>query len=443
MLTVDEEVSLEDSSISIEIKTYKTPLADFYNGLVPPLPPYVQPPGSPGIPPNNDVTINTDFVGYYSRTQAPISYIYNTPVYGIDGSITVPARSGNLYISAKSLLLSKGAQLETDSSTELNQSAVLGDIDINVRESVRILDSGSGVFSRIGNSLDIATGNIRIHGNSLILKDGGQISTTIEGSASTSNVGNIDLKLDQLLLMQNGGKITASAGKNASFLIPYILRGGISVADLVPGNNATSGGNAGVIGIAGGNIRLEIPDGFIVSKGNSDILANSYFGSGGTVNITTKKAFGLVKRDWKELTRLLNTTSPDELDVSRLSTSDVVAISQTSPNLNGQVNINTLNVDPGRGLERLPAEPRTTDVTDSCQVSNGKEAVQFYDIGRGGLPPRPEDPLSMDLIEWSAPPIDQASPLADKSTAWSQASEPATKFSVAAATRLVPPCQSH
>jgi large exoprotein involved in heme utilization and adhesion len=91
-----------------------------------------------------------------------------------------------------------------------------------------------------------------------------------------------------------------------------------------------------------------------------------------------------------------------QLDPNRLPTNDITAISQDNPNLNAQVNINTPDIDPSRGLIALPAvvvnSPRLAG--SNCNAFIGKKGSEFTITGRGGLPPSPDDFLSSDVV-WS------------------------------------------
>jgi filamentous hemagglutinin family protein len=425
-LRIDKEINLNNSLILLEIKTSQNDLSIYEDGRIP-LIPYIP------LPPPMSIPGFSNFLEQLQHWQTwndnKISEV-NRP-HEI-GAISIPANTGNLDISAKSILLSDGAQIKINTSTKLNKNATVGNIKINARESVKIIGSESGIFSRVGNSNGVAVGNIIITGNALVLKDSGQISTTVEGQVGTPYGGNINLSFQKLILLKNHGTITTIIGKSVTRV--NNTGQGILISDLLGETMPTE-----YYTIGAGNIRIKVPDGFIAAAGNSDIQANSYAGWGGQIAIDAKDVIGLVKRTRKELMDVLKTNTPDDLDGFQLLTNDVIAISQTSDLFNGKVDVNSLNLDPGNGLNQVPKEPRATDVADSCQVSQGTEAVQFYDIGRGGLPPRPEDPLSIDLIEWSTPV--SASP--QSSTARAQNSEPSSKSPAAGTTRLIPPCQSH
>jgi large exoprotein involved in heme utilization and adhesion len=126
-------------------------------------------------------------------------------------------------------------------------------------------------------------------------------------------------------------------------------------------------------------------------------------GSGGRVNITTQQIFGLIPRTRAALLQLQNTDNPAELNPSRLPTNDITAISQASPALNGQVVLNTLGVDPSRGVVELPATlaDQSGLIAQTCSATT-REANRFVYVGRGGLPPNPSGLLSANaaLVDW-------------------------------------------
>jgi filamentous hemagglutinin family protein len=208
-----------------------------------------------------------------------------------------------------------------------------------------------------------AAGNLTVSARSIELNNQGSITTT----ATSGNGGNITMQLQDLLLLRRNSQISATAG------------------------TAQQDGN-------GGNITINAPKGFIVAppNENSDITANAFQGSGGKVNINAAGIFGLKPLSRQELERSLQTTDPTKLDPNQLPTSDITAISQTNPSLNGEVNLNTPETDPSQGLQELP-----TDIIDVsglinqnlCVASQGSE---FIITGRGGLPPSPYEVMNAD-----------------------------------------------
>ena len=73
--------------------------------------------------------------------------------------------------------------------------------------------------------------------------------------------------------------------------------------------------------------------------------------------------------------------------------------------IDGEVEINTLDVDPSQGLVTLPEElvDVSNQIAQGCPASVRSGESKFVITGRGGLPPNPNEPLTGDnvLTEWS------------------------------------------
>ncbi|MCA1990827.1 MAG: filamentous hemagglutinin N-terminal domain-containing protein [Coleofasciculus sp. S288] len=254
----------------------------------------------------------------------------------------------------------------------------------------RVLSRGSS----FGNA-----GNLEITADTISLNNQGElIAETFSGEG-----GNISLQVQDLLLMRRNSLISATAG------------------------TAPAGGN-------GGNITINADDGFIIAVPgeNSDIRANAFTGNGGRIEITTQAIFGLQFRE--EDTPLSDFTASSEFG------------------LDGDVNINTLGVDPSRGLTTLPDEPRDSDVAEGCQASEGQDTVEYFEIGRGGTPPRPDEPLQGDTViaDWieldaeiqsgsDAATATSSSHLADNGQGRGNHTVKASTIT----SQLLPTCQSH
>lgn len=218
-------------------------------------------------------------------------------------------------------------------------------------------------------------GNLEVTAKNIRLNNQGTISAeTFSGQG-----GDITLKVEEFLLLRRNSQISATAG------------------------TAQQGGN-------GGNITIDAL--FVISapQENSDITANAFSGQGGKVTINATDIFFLESLSRDELSRqLLSSDSLSgtlgdrtKLDPNRLQTNDITAISQDNPNLNGQVNINTPDIDPSRGLIALPAVVVNSPglVASNCNAFIGKKGSEFTITGRGGLPLSPDDFLSSDVV-WS------------------------------------------
>jgi filamentous hemagglutinin family protein len=193
-----------------------------------------------------------------------------------------------------------------------------------------------------------AGGEIRLQAGSLTLNNG-TLSAQID--QTEENVGNIFLNVQNLLLLRNGSQISTTVG--------------------TPGTRSN-----------GGNIFINAGAIVAVPNENSDITANAFEGMGGRISISTDNIFGI---DFRErLTPL----------------SDITASSDAG--LTGTVVINTSGIDPTRGLENLPQDNINVQVAQGCQVgTNGESNISFYNLGRGGVPPSPDDLLNSPFTgEW-------------------------------------------
>ncbi len=133
----------------------------------------------------------------------------------------------------------------------------------------------------------------------------------------------------------------------------------------------------------GGNIVLDVADGFILSvySENNDIIASAERGNGGNISITTQGLFGI------------------EPNPERTPFSDITASSRFG--LDGAIAINNLEIDPSQSIIELPIT--TIDVSQLVQqrclggrVSEGVLQGEFTIIGRGGLPASPQEYLVQD-----------------------------------------------
>lgn len=202
-----------------------------------------------------------------------------------------------------------------------------GDLRLNAGR-VRVNQSEITVSSRNGpaGNLTITTPDLRL--------DRGTLSAETGGSGTGAN---IRLEgLEALLLLRHGSLISANAGAQAN----------------------------------GGNITILSPS-FVIAQPfeNSDIVANAVRGSGGEITITTNAIFGLAFRP--KLTPRSDITASSEFGTS------------------GTVALNTLNLDPSRGLTQLPTDlvDRTSQIAQGCSVggSSVEKESRFTIAGRGGV----------------------------------------------------------
>jgi filamentous hemagglutinin family protein len=249
----------------------------------------------------------------------------------------------NLFLSDR--LFIDNASIE--SSTTEGSTGDGGSIFIDP-QAVEIRNQGRVAVNSEGEGVG---GNITVISDTLSLLD----ASSIVAETVSTDGGNITLDLGNLLLMRNGSLISTTAG------------------------TAEAGGNGGIITIA-------MPDGLIlgVPQENSDIAADAFEGDGGRVDITARAILGLEFRD------------------RRTSLSDITASSEGGGRP-GVVDITTLDVDPTQGLDAPPEEPRSTEIAEGCAVAGTAETASYFDYGRGGKLPAPEDLMFGNAIiaEWT------------------------------------------
>ncbi|MEC4812433.1 MAG: filamentous hemagglutinin N-terminal domain-containing protein [Scytonema sp. PMC 1069.18] len=266
--------------------------------------------------------------------------IANTSAQGNGGDIKITARD--------SVTLTGNAKLAVESSNTGNG----GTISINTRQlttedNAKI--SASAEKKGKGGSINIQAETLKL--------DRGQIIS----QSKESQAGDITLNLNDLLLMRHHSAISASAGTPKSI------------------------GN-------GGNININIKDGFVIAlpTENSDIIANAFGGNGGRIDIRASRILGLQQQGPEELNKISTNRS-----------SDISASSDVGTQ--GQVSIQTPNIDPSQGLVQLSTE--LIDPTgliaagcgsNSSRVAQGKS--EFVLTGRGGLPANPDDALSAGAV---------------------------------------------
>jgi len=325
---------------------------------------------------------------------------------------TIGQRSGNggtLTINTPSLSITNGAQLLATTEGSGNS----GDIVLNIDDTLTVDGTDSAILADTVNRPSngtIATGNggnILIDPDLVTISNGGRIAVNSQG---TGEAGIIRLQAGSLVL--DRGLISAETVSNTGGDIF------LTIADVIAMQNnsriSTTAGTAGAGG-DGGNITINTRYLVATPDENNDITANAFTGRGGRVSITADGIFGLVPRSRAELENLLGTTDPALLDPTFLTTSDITAISQTNPNLNGDVIIQTPDTDPIRGVTTLPANlvDASRLVAQGCAAGNTivDRRGSLIVTGRGGLPPSPTDPLREDnvLIGWETLPASSTS----------------------------------
>jgi filamentous hemagglutinin family protein len=229
------------------------------------------------------------------------------------------SNGGNIIISASSLEIQDGASITVDSR-------------------------GRGQ----GGDVDIRTGSLGISNQA-----------RLSAGTASSNGGNINLQIDDVMLLRHRSNITTEAGTERA------------------------GGN-------GGNIRINAPFVVAVPSEDSNINANAFQGNGGNINIASQGLLGLQVSDRPTLL------------------SDITASSEFG--ITGTVIITRPDVDPSQGVIEFPTEvvDASNQISQICANEASGTSSEFVITGRGGLPPAPTQLVSADAVVVRLAELDEA-----------------------------------
>ncbi|MCT7982228.1 filamentous hemagglutinin N-terminal domain-containing protein [Laspinema sp. A4] len=342
--------------------------------------------------------IGTDSTGFasglFSQSQPFAEVNPNSPDPILN--FNTGGNAGDIIVSANRVILREGGAISADTFTdgqggsvtlETSQLDISGKSNFPPLQSLPTQDADGLLPSRItvtttgpGNA-----GTLNIAAEQVNISDGAKVS--VDARFGGGSAGNLQVTSSEFNL--NSGRFSAetASGEGGNIQLQaetILMREGSQIS--------TTAGTANLPG-SGGNIDINTE--IIAALENSNISANAFDGSGGAIAIDAEALFGLTARTRSELETLLNTdlTQFDpSLDLP--NTSDITAISRTDPALSGQIDLNTPDIDPSRGVVAL--DNNIVDVSglidrDPCRIV---ENSQFLQTGKGGIPPSPTDTLT-------------------------------------------------
>jgi len=277
--------------------------------------------------------------------------------------------AGDININTPQLKVENGGRIAVTTQGQGNA----GNINLIVANNLTLTGNNTGVFANTTANSTGNGGNIFIDPIAVFINNGAQISVNSQGSGIG---GNIDLFAQKLFLDQgtiNATTVSNTGGNINLQIVDYILMRHGSLISTTAGSEGGAG--------TGGNISIDTKFLIAVPFENSDITANSFGGAGGNIKINAQGIFGLGIRS--QLTPL----------------SDITAFSLFDPSLNGNIIINTPDIDPSNSLAQLPeavVDPNQLISQNPCQ--KGKNS-QFIITGRGGIPMTPEQLQGNNIIQ--------------------------------------------
>ncbi|MBD2457456.1 filamentous hemagglutinin N-terminal domain-containing protein [Nostoc sp. FACHB-87] len=312
---------------------------------------------------------------------------------------------GQILVNTPILQLKNGGAILSSGYSSGNA----GDITINAKESVEIINSSTFDFSPVGTTFlnsrissdivtppdflqailglpTIATGNsgsIVINTHQITLTNGASVSVanTAPRKNGQANVGDLKITTNYLTL-QGRSRLLADTFSSEGGNIQLQVRDLLLLRD-----NSSISTTAGLqeTGGNGGNIDINTKFLVAVPDENSDITANAFSGKGGLIRINAQGIFGI------------------ETSETLTKRSDITAFSQQNPLLNGEIIINTPNADISNELAALPTNVVDVSrlITQGCAastVASRQSQSQFIITGRGGIPPQPNHALRVPAI---------------------------------------------
>lgn len=262
----------------------------------------------------------------------PITQI---PPTGVNSTVlpTGIGNGGGIQIIANTLSLRNGAQL---SSATAGQGTA-GRIDIQA-ERVDLDESAVSVSSTGAGQ----TGDLLIQAGKTVRLDN---QAQVIAQTRSGNGGNITVQSGGSVVLRRGSQISTTAG------------------------TAQAQGN-------GGNITIDTIALVAVPLENSSITARAFTGKGGNIQINAQAIYGF------------------QTDSTQPNLSAINASSQLG--IDGNVTLNTPEVDPSRSAIELPTVPIPgNQIAQLCPRGNSNRSLEAFVVsGRGSAPPNPMNALT-------------------------------------------------
>lgn len=289
-----------------------------------------------------------------------VTIIGAEPGVSFSGIVTQvePGATGNggvVRVKAKTLTLTDGGAIT--GGTRGNGDA--GSVYVDIEEEITIQGQDSAIAARTLTERD--AGNLSITTHTLHINDFGEVTVAaLNPNGLSGNAGNLTVNAQYIRLTNNAtitGSTTSGQGGNLDIKALCIIM-------LFDSEISTTAGTANLPG-DGGNININT--GAIAGLFNSDIASNSFRGRGGRIVINAQGIFGL------------------EFRLQRTAENDITAISLVNPVLNGEVVLNTPDIDPTQALIDVPIVESPEVVERVCTVrpgTNEDQDGQFSVSGR-------------------------------------------------------------
>ncbi|MGF1479882.1 MAG: filamentous hemagglutinin N-terminal domain-containing protein [Cyanophyceae cyanobacterium] len=281
--------------------------------------------------------------------------------------------AGDLTITTQQLSVREGARVASQSGGQVNRPGAPpiisaggngGELTVNASDSVEVAGiSPDGQFTSVLSTAtfsDAPAGDLELTTGRLVVENQAEVAVNSLGSGAA---GELLVEADSVLV-NNEAAINATT---------FSGRGGtitILADDVRWRRNSETTVRALGTG-SGGNVFIEADT--VIALEDSDINASAVEGDGGNIQITAQGIFLCAE-------------------------CEVIASSELG--VDGVVEINVPETETQLEFLELPQEVIRPEqvIALSCAANGDETASQFTITGRGGLPPRPSDPLSPQAL---------------------------------------------
>ena len=365
----------------------------------------------------------------------------NGVIEGILAVTTGDSMAGTIDIETQNLQLREGGLIAT--STISNGTA--GSIFLDTSESLTVdasIITASTLSTGQGGNIEINTGKLEVLA-------GGQV---IASSLGSGDGGNLTIDATESVIIEGAlpdnivvTNITAENGEDSTITIPPLNTNNNSAISVASSGTGDAGNlrisadsifldRQGTISAAtqsgtGGNIMLDA--GNIIWRGGSTTTATAA-GSGNGGNIIIN-ADNVVLLEGSQITADAEEGIGGNIQINSqgLFVCGECQISASSRlGVDGGVKIETIEPNSRLQTVNLPQQPTqpTKAVAVACAADRQTDTSELTITGRGGLPPRPQEPLSSEsIIDFDAPVAQVKQPL---------------NFATKASSTLPPPARS-
>lgn len=359
---------------------------------------------------------------------------------GTSGTSRGAGRAGNVLIDANERVFFSGYGLTYDNRRQNSQvfagTSGLGNggrVRIQANRNISVTGDGVGFVSNTEQQSGCSQnqcqgGEISLSAESINLNNGAQVSAVTIGAGSG---GKVEIQSDTVSIDHAGISVRAEEEGDAGTIR-------ISAGTLTLDNQAEIAATAQIS--QGGNITLQTDDYVLMRRGSSISAISEGAGSqDGTIDLSDTGVIvtsplednDVLARSERGGDIELNATLGFQIQQGLTQVEGRSDITGT-----GDISVN-LNVDPNRSLTPLPAEPDSPEISNACQVSSDRRTAEFYNVGRGGLRSRPDEPLNPNTVAEDWIPLELAKDNSRSESNQAPVSQPPTSTS-----RASSPCQS-